>query len=58
MTLREVEETTAVPSAYIIKSLNLPETISDQERLGPLKRQYGFEMNDVREIIKRYKNGK
>jgi len=54
MTLREVEETTGVPAAYIIKSLKLPDTISNEERLGPLKRQYGFGINDVRDIVKKY----
>jgi hypothetical protein len=54
MTLREVEETTGVPVAYLIKSLKLPDTISKEERLGPLKRQYGFEINDVRDIVKSY----
>lgn len=58
MTLKEIEETTGVPVSYIIKSLNLPETISEEKRLGPLKRQYGFEINDVREIVKRYENRK
>jgi hypothetical protein len=57
MTLREVEETTGVPAAYLIKSLKLPDTISVEERLGPLRRQYGFEINDVREIVKTYKDG-
>ena len=54
MTLREVEETTGVPADYIKKSLKLPETISVEDRLGPLKRQYGFEINDVREIVRSY----
>jgi len=54
MTLKEVEEATGVPSAYIKKSLKIPDTISDEERLGPLKRQYGFEINDVRDIVKSY----
>jgi Domain of unknown function (DUF4405) len=58
MTLKEVEETTGVPASYIIKSLNLPETVSEEEPLGPLKRQYGFEINDVREIVKGYKKRK
>lgn len=57
MTLKEVEEATGVPASHIIKELNLPETMSEEERLGPLKRQYGFEINDVREIVKRYKDG-
>ena len=54
MTLREVEEATGVPAAYLIKSLKLPDTISVEERLGPLKRQYGIEINDVRYIVKTY----
>ena len=58
MTLREVEEITGVPANHIIQSLNLPETMSDEEQLGPLKRQYGFEINDVREIVKKYNNRK
>lgn len=55
MTLKEVEIITGVPAAFILKSLNLPESTRLDERLGPLKRQYGFEMNNVREIIKSYK---
>ena len=58
MTLKNVEETTEVPAIYIIESLKLPESISVEERLGPLKRKYGFEINDVREIVKEYKNRK
>jgi len=58
MTVKEIEETTGVPASYIIKSLNLPETVSEEEPLGPLKRQYGFEINDVREIVKGYKKRK
>lgn len=58
MTLMEVEKTTGVPAIYIINSLNLPEATSEVERLGSLKRQYGFEINDVREIVKSYKNRK
>ena len=56
MTLREVEESTGIPAAYIIKSLKLPGTISVDERLGPLKRRYGFEINDVRDIVKTYRD--
>ncbi len=57
-TSKEVEETPGVPASHIIKSMNVPETMSEKKRLGPLKRQYGFEINDVREIVKRYKNRK
>jgi len=58
MTLKDVEETSGVPGSYVIKSLSLPETTSKEERLGSLKRQYGFEINDVREIVKNYKDRK
>jgi len=58
MTLKEAAETTGVPVSYIIDSLNLPETITEEERLGLLKRNYGFEINDVKEIIKRHNNSK
>ncbi len=54
MTLREVEDATGVPAGYIKESLELPGTISNEERLGSLKRQYRFELNDVREIVKNY----
>ncbi len=58
MTLKDVEKTTKVPSAYIIESLKLPKSISVKEQLGSLKRKYRFEINDVREIVKEYKNKK
>ena len=58
MTLKEIEEATGVPATYIIESLKLPESISAEEQLGPLKRKYGFEIDDVREIVKEYKNRK
>ena len=56
MTFKDIEEATGVPTTYIIESLKLPESISEDERLGPLKREYGFEMDNVREIIKEYKS--
>ena len=58
MTLKEVENTTEVPARYIIQSLKLPESISIDEKLGRLKRKHGFEIHNVREIIKEYKNRK
>ena len=56
MTLREVEKSTGVPASHIIRSLELPATLSADEQLGSLKRRYGFEMNAVREIVKEYRN--
>ncbi|MCK5477720.1 MAG: DUF4405 domain-containing protein [Methylococcales bacterium] len=58
MTLKNVEETTGVPASYIIESLKLSQSISAEQQLGPLKRIYGVEINDVREIVKEYKNRK
>ena len=58
MTLKEVEDATGVPAEYILESLKLPKSTSLDDRLGPLKREYGFEMNDVREVIKSYKDNK
>lgn len=52
MTLREVEVTTGVPAAYIIESLELPDSVSPDDKLGELKRQYGFEIDAIREAIK------
>lgn len=54
MTLTEIEKATGVPATHIIQSLHLPDTISADERLSPLKKEYGFEINDVREIVKKY----
>ena len=58
MSLKDVETTTGVPAAYIIGALKLPESTAAEARLGFLKRRYGFELNDVREIVKAYKNRK
>jgi len=58
MTLQEVEAATGVPAAYILKSLGLPETTAEGAQLSHLKRQYGFEISDVRAIVKRYEDGK
>jgi len=56
MTLKEVEETTGVPASYIVESLQLPASISIDEKLGRLKRKYSFEIRAVREIVYEYKN--
>jgi hypothetical protein len=55
MTLHEVEQATGVPASSIISALMLPPSTSPNERLGFLKRTYGFEINDVRELVKQYK---
>ena len=56
MTLQDVEDSFAVPVKYIVASLKLPESTLAEQQLGQLKKKYGIAINDVREIIKQYKN--
>lgn len=56
MSLQEIQDTTGVPAMHIVEALNLPRSTHTTERLGNLKRQFGFEINDVREIVKNYKD--
>jgi len=56
LTLAEVAELTGVPVAFLKAELGLPDTISRHERLGRLRREYGFEMSAVREIIEGYRD--
>lgn len=55
MSLREVEEATGVPAAHIIEALKLPTATSPDEGLGSLKKRHQFEIKDVREIVKQYR---
>ncbi len=54
MTLRDVQELTGVPVDHIITTLRLPADVPRDERLGRLRRSYGFEIDDVRQIISSY----
>jgi hypothetical protein len=58
MTLSEVEESTGVPANHIIEALGLPSSVSGEDRLGVLKRTHGFEMSDVREVVRAYRSTK
>jgi hypothetical protein len=58
MTLREVGTATGVPAAYIISALKLPPSVSPDQNLGFLKRVYGFEINQVRQVIKDFRESK
>ena len=51
MTLGEVAQSTGVPIEKIVQALGLPADVSPDERLGRLRRTYGFEMDDVRKIV-------
>lgn len=54
MTLQEVEQSTGVPAAMILKELGLLAGVPTDERLGRLRRKYSFEMNDIRAIIQKH----
>lgn len=56
MTLKEVSENYQVPVSHIKSKLGIPLSVSDNERLGRLRRTYGFTMSDVRDIIIAYKD--
>lgn len=53
MTLREVEQRSGVPAAALVEELGLPANLPTDEKLGKLRRQYGFEMSDVRKAVER-----
>lgn len=55
-TLGEVASRYSVPSSVIKEGLGLPMSAPDGERLGRLRRQYGFYMSDVESIILEYKS--
>lgn len=48
MTLAEAASTLGIPPEQLRGALGLPATVSLEERLGRLRREYGFEMSDVR----------
>jgi len=52
-TLAEVERITGIPATVILQDLGLPSDIPTDERLGRLRQKHGFEMNDVREIVRK-----
>ncbi|MCP4605852.1 MAG: DUF4405 domain-containing protein [Proteobacteria bacterium] len=54
MTLKEVSKKTGVPIDTIKTSLDLPQGVSVNERLGQLKRRYRFQIEDVRKIVADY----
>ena len=53
-TLRELEAQTGVPAEHVLRELGLPEEVPRDERLGKLRRQYGFDMALVRRIVDDY----
>ena len=55
MTLKETSEQYNVPCDYIKNKLGIPESVSNSSKLGTLRKQYGFKMSEVENIISNYK---
>jgi hypothetical protein len=51
LSLADLERLTGVPAAAIIKKLKLPAGTSKDERLGRLRRRYGFSIQQVRDAV-------
>ena len=54
MSLVDVERETGVPTSHLIRELGLPPSTSRDVNLGRLKREYGFDMPRVREIVRKH----
>jgi len=54
MTLQEVEDATGVPAGHILQALGLPEDTSPQKKLGRLRKEFGFSIQEVRDIVGNY----
>jgi hypothetical protein len=58
LTLRELEAQTGVPAGHVLRELGLPEEVPRDQRLGALRRRYGFDMAVVRRIVADYREAK
>ena len=58
MTLNEIECITGVPADYIIQQLKLPSSVNKDQRLGQIRRHYGFGMKKIRRIVQDHKKKK
>mgnify|MGYP000241628185 CR=1 FL=1 len=54
MTLNEVEKLTGISAAVILRELGLPPQVPVDVHLGRLRKQHGFKLHDVREIVRRH----
>jgi hypothetical protein len=50
-TLDDVERATGISAVVFKEKLGLPKRIKPEETLGRLKKRYGFELQDIRDII-------
>lgn len=53
MTQADVERITGIPAPVMLQDLGLPADVSTDERLGRLRKQYAFELNVLREIVRK-----
>ena len=51
MSLDEVSNKYNVPTNFIKKGINIPDSISDKQKLGWLRKKYDFRMSEVEKII-------
>ncbi len=54
MTLLEVQDRTGVRAEVILQELGLPGDAPTDERLGRLRKKYGFEIHDVRAAVEKH----
>ncbi|WP_430809416.1 MULTISPECIES: DUF4405 domain-containing protein [unclassified Carboxylicivirga] len=52
--LQEVVDTYKVPLPYLQQHLQLPKHVNGEAQLGQLRKQYGFQMSEIRNIINQY----
>lgn len=55
MTLMEIQDKTGVPYEHILAELGVPKDTPPNEKLGRLRATYGFSTEDVRRVVKAYK---
>jgi len=53
-TLKEISDLYGVPSEYIKEKLNIPTSVSNTNKLGHLRKEYGIKMSDIELIIHNY----
>lgn len=54
MTIKEISNKYKISNDYLKKKLDIPLSTSDNERLGTLRRIYGFQMHQIEKIIQEY----
>ena len=53
-TFSQIEDETGVPAGYLLSKLKLPSDTPRNTNIGNLRKQYGFQMQDVRKYIREY----